>query len=444
MESKPKILLISPTSLDPQGKPIVQKKTYLPGLTLPHLAAITPQNFEVTIVSETSQPIPFTEKWDIVGLTGMGGAGVTRAYQLAEEFRKSGALVVMGGIALTLFNKEETLSHADVVISGEADESWVEFLHDYLDGNVKPSYTMKCVPDITKLPAPAYEKMDLKFYGFWRPVQATRGCPFSCSFCSVSEFFHRSYRKRPVEQVIRDVRAAKKTGSKYIAFIDDNIGVDFNYCKELWTALIPEKIIWISQCSLQIAEDEEMLDLAYRSGCRILSFGVETLNTDSLNHIHKEWNDATDYSSRIRTIRSHGIEVSTEMILGLDGDDIDVFDRTFDFLMKNDISLPRIYILTPVPGTPMYQELKDENRIIDEDIVKYTGGNVVYRPKSMSPQQLQDGYWSVYKRLYSLKNIYKRLRGNPAGLNKFMRLFLLGTNLVYRNHIQKGITPGIV
>ena len=442
--TKPRILLISPTGLDREGRPIVQRKTYLPGLTMPQLAAITPENFDVTCVSETSEPIPWKEHWDIVGLTGMGGAGVIRAYQIADEFKKKGSLVVMGGIAISLFDEEMTRPHTDVIIKGEAEDTWPRFLNDYLNNNVKPLYNMEKVPDVTAFPTPSYHKLNLKYYGFWRPVQATRGCPFPCTFCSISEFFKRSYRKRPVEQVIRDVRAAKASGSKYMAFIDDNIGVDFNYCRELWTALIPEKIIWISQCSLHIAKDDEMLSLAYQSGCRILSFGVETINKESLAQIEKEWNEPSKYEEAFANIKSHGIEISTEMILGLDGDDETVFDKTFDFLMKNKIALPRMYILTPVPGTPMYKQLMNEGRIFDHDFQKYVGGSAVFHPKKMTAKRLEEGYWQLYEKLYSTKNILRRLSGNTANLPPFMRLFVFGTNMAYRNHINRGITPGIV
>ena len=132
------------------------------------------------------------------------------------------------------------------------------------------------------------------------------------------------------------------------------------------------------------------------------------------------------------------------MILGLDGDDETVFDRTFKFLMKNKIALPRMYILTPVPGTPMYNQLMKEGRIFDHDIQKYVGGSAVFHPKNMSAKTLQEGYWNLYKRLYSTKNIYKRLKGNPANLGYYMRLFVLATNMIYQNHIRRGITPGIV
>lgn len=439
-----RILLISPTGLDSKGKPIIQKKTYLPGLTMPQLAAFTPNEFEVKCVSETSEPIPWNEHWDIVGLTGMGGSGVMRAYKIADFFREKGAIVVMGGIAITLFDENTTRAHADVIIKGEAEDTWPRFLNDFLKGNIEPTYEMVDVPDISSFPTPAYDKFNSKYYGLWRPVQATRGCPFPCTFCSISSFFNRSYRKRSIEQVIRDVRAAKANGSKYIAFIDDNIGVDFNYCKELWEALIPEKIIWISQCSIQIAQHDDMLQLAYRSGCRILSFGIETLNEDSLSHIDKEWNNPNNYAKAFANIKRHGIDISTEMILGLDGDDEQVFENTFNFLMENNISLPRMYILTPVPGTSMFNELESEGRIFDYDYLKYVGGSVVYHPKKMSADTLQKGYWSLYKKLYSTKNIFKRLKSNPAKLGLYMRGFVLGTNLIYQNHIRRGITPGIV
>lgn len=444
MESKPKILLVSPTCLDKVGKPIVQRKTYLPGLTMLQLAAVTPPSAEVTIVSETSEDIPFDEHWDLVGVTGMGGSGVIRGYQIAKAFKDLGSTVVMGGIAVSLMEEAQTLQHVDALVIGEAEDLWPQVIEDYIHGRMHRVYRMTNPPDVTTFPVPAYHKLNLSRYGFWRPVQATRGCPFPCTFCSISEFFKRSYRKRPVEQVIRDVRAAKATGSRYIAFIDDNIGVDFNYCRELWEALLDENIIWISQCSLQISENDEMMDLAYRSGCRILSLGIETINKKSLEHVDKAWNRPDRYEEAFRNLRSHGIEISTEMILGLDGDDESVFESTFEFLMDNNIALPRMYILTPVPGTPLHREMDMDNRIFDRDLKKYVGGAAVFYPKNMSPERLQEGYWKLYNKLYSIKNIYKRIGKNPANLGAKMRLFVLGTNMVYRNHINRGITPGIV
>jgi len=387
-----KILLIGPTALDYYGKPIKQRKLHLPGLTLPMLAAVTPDDVNVRLLSETVEDIPFDEHWDMVGITGMG-SGIVRAWQIGDEFRRQGVTVVQGGMAATLAKPEWSLEHADVLVTGEAEELWPQVIADFQTNRLRQIYQMTERPDITNLPLPRYDLMNASKLGVWRPVQATRGCPFTCTYCSITSFFAQSYRKQPVAQVIRDVRAAKRSGSKYIAFIDDNIGVDFDYCAELWEALIPEKIIWMSQCSLHIAEMPELLKLARRSGCRLLSFGIETVNANSLKSIDKEWNRPERYSTAVKTIRDHGIDVSTEMIIGLDGDDASVFQKTFDFIMDNRISVPRVHIITPVPGTPLYEELEKEGRIISPDFGRFSGGQVVYKPLNLESEELQAGYW---------------------------------------------------
>jgi radical SAM superfamily enzyme YgiQ (UPF0313 family) len=291
---------------------------------------------------------------------------------------------------------------------------------------------------------PRYDLLDRRTHGRWRPVQATRGCPFTCDYCSITAFFEQRYRKRPVDQVVRDVRAAKRHGSRYIAFIDDNIGVDWQYCAELWEALIPEKILWISQCSLHIAEHPERLALARRSGCRLLSFGIESVSPASLREHDKAWNRPERYREAIRTIRRHGIDVSTEMIIGMDGDDPTVFQRTYDFLVENEISVPRIHILTPVPGTPLYDRMSRDGRILSEEFGRYSGGQVIFRPRNIDPKALQEGYWRLYERLFSPAGIVRRVGHNRARLGPWMRAFIVGVNLHYRSHIHHRITPGIV
>ena len=322
-----KVLLIGPTALDNQGIPITQKRLYLPGLTLPMLAAVTPEEIQLKLVYETVDKIPFDEDWDLVGLTGMG-SGLFRAWQIADTFRKKGAKVIIGGIAASLVGAEASLKHADAVILGEAEDIWPGILTDVANGSLKKIYSPDKRPDINNLPLPRLDLLEKNKMGLWRPVQATRGCPFPCTFCSITAYYEQTYRKQPVENVIRDVRAAKATGSKYIAFIDDNIGVDFDYAKKLWEALIPENIIWISQCSLHIADRPDMLQLAYESGCRLLSFGIETTTSNSLSGINKEFNHPLEYRELVARIKSFGIDVSTEMMVGLDGDDDSVFQRS--------------------------------------------------------------------------------------------------------------------
>jgi radical SAM superfamily enzyme YgiQ (UPF0313 family) len=303
---------------------------------------------------------------------------------------------------------------------------------------------MERPPAIDALPVPRYDLFDRSTIGRWRPVQATRGCPFTCRFCSITAFFGQGYRKRPVDQVVRDVRAAKRHGTRYVALIDDNIGVDWDYCGRLWEALIPERIIWMSQCSLHIADRPDMLALAYRSGCRLLSFGIESTTAGSLRTVDKEWNRPERYRDAVRLIRAHGIDVSTEMIIGLDGDDDSVFDRTHDFIMDNAISIPRVHILTPVPGTPLYDELRRDGRLLNDDFARFTGGQVVYRPQQLDPTALQSGYWRLYERLFSWRGLWRRIAANPAALRGYMRALVIGVNLHYRAHIRRRICPGIV
>jgi radical SAM superfamily enzyme YgiQ (UPF0313 family) len=438
-----RVLLVAPTALDYCGRPIKQRRLHLPGLTLPMLAAVTPADIDLRLVSETTEDIPFDEPWDLVGLTGMG-SGIGRAWQIADAFRQRGRPVVIGGIAATLGDPAWTLAHADAVVCGEAEEIWPRVVADAAANRLQPVYRMAHPPPIDALPVPRYDLMNRWRLGLWRPVQATRGCPYPCRFCSVAAFSGRRYRKRPVDQVIRDVRAAKRSMSRYITFIDDNIGVDWDYCAELWEALIPERIIWMSQCSLHIADHPDLLALAYRSGCRLLSFGIESTNPASLEMIDKEWNRPDRYRDAVRAIRAQGIDVSTEMIIGLDADDASVFERTYRFLMDSAISVPRIHILTPVPGTPLFAQLQAEGRILSTDFSRYSGGQVVFRPRQLDAGELQAGYWKLYEQLFTWPAIWHRAVRNRAGLGAYMRGVVLAVNLHYRGHVRRRINPGIV
>jgi radical SAM superfamily enzyme YgiQ (UPF0313 family) len=407
------------------------------------LAAVTPAGCEVRLVHETVEPIPYGEPWDLVGITGMG-SGIVRAWHIADAFRERGTKVVIGGIAATLVGPDRSLEHADAVVSGEAEETWPEVVRDFEAGRMRATYRAASPPPIDTLPVPRYDLLDRHKLGRWRPVQATRGCPHTCDFCSVTAFFGGHQRRRPVEQVVRDVRAAKRHGTRYIAFIDDNIGVDWDYCADLWEALIPEQILWMSQCSLHVTEQPGLLGLARRSGCRLLSIGIESVNAESLAIHRKAWNRPARYHDALTVIRGEGIEVSTEMMIGLEGDDASVFERTFDFIMDNRIAVPRVFIVTPVPGTPLFDRMRRDGRLLQEDFSRVNGGEVIFRPNRLTVAQLQDGYWKLYRRLMSLPAIVRRLARNRAGLGPYLRAFVLGVNLHYRHHIRRGITPGIV
>jgi radical SAM superfamily enzyme YgiQ (UPF0313 family) len=330
------------------------------------------------------------------------------------------------------------------VVLGEAEGSWPEVVADFLSGHLKECYPMRQRPDVAALPQPRYDLLSRQEQGLWRPVQATRGCPFPCQFCSIQAYFETSYRKRPVEQVLRDVRAARATGSRYITFIDDNIGVDWKYFAELMEAVAAEDIRWASQCSIHIADKPEMLDLAYRSGCRILSFGIESVNPASVASVQKTFNQPERYQELLGRVRDHGIAVSTEMIVGMEADTEATFEHTYRFIMDNRIPLPRLYILTPVPGTQLYRDYQAQGRIFNHDVADYNGGKCVFHPTGMDAETLQESYWTLYRRLYTLPAIAKRMRGVPRETEAAVRAFILATNFHYRGHIRRRITPGIV
>lgn len=438
-----RILLISPTALDFYGQPIKQGRIHLPGLTLPMLAAVTPPEVELKLIMETTQDIPFNEHWDAVGLTGMG-SGIVRAWQIASIFKENKVKVIIGGIAASLADPELILKHCDALVIGEAEELWPLVIEDLQRGTLKRIYKSDHRPDIENLPVPRYDLIRNLKIGLWRPVQATRGCPFTCNFCSVASFSDRNYRKKPIHDVIRDVRAAKKYGTKYIAFIDDNICVDLDYCHDLFENLIEEKIIWMSQSSLHLTEHPELVKLAYKSGCRILSIGIESLNKSSLEQIDKNWNNPERYASAFKVLRNNGIDVSTEMIIGLDGDDDSVFQNTYNFIVKNKISIPRVHIITPVPGTQLFERMLSDNRITSQDFGRYSGGKVNFIPKNIKAEILQKGYWSLYKELFSWHSILKRIFINEANLDPYMQAVVWAVNLRYKYHVHHRICPGIV
>ena len=284
-------------------------------------------------------------------LRGMG-SGSVRAWQIADMFRKKGIKTIIGGIGPSLFDPEITLRHADALVIGEAEDIWKQLLNDFRYGKLKRIYRQEKISELSKLPTPRYDLMNLKKMGFMRSVQATRGCPYSCRFCSVTAFYGCDYRKRPVDKVIQDVRAVIRTGSRYVVFIDDNIFFDHDYNRELWKALIPEKIIWISSSTLHIAKYPDLMELAYKSGCRMLSVGLESLEPENLKNVQKNWNQPAKYRKSIEILRAHGIMVSASIMMGMDNDTPDTFRQVFDFVMESHIPVPRIMILTP------YQELR--------------------------------------------------------------------------------------
>lgn len=402
---KKKILLINPgvdSAINNRQKRINQKRLHFPGLGLPYLAALTPPDYEVEIIDEENEKITEYRKADLVGITGKT-IQAPRMYEIAEEYRKLGVPVILGGVHVTFMN-DEAMQHSDSVVTGEAEELWQEILTDFSNGKLKKKYDGPGVKSLDYLPIPRLDLLDGPAFRFPRgslnAIMTTRGCPFNCTFCSVRQMFGQNIRKRSVENVVAEINRMRK--SDFFLFYDDNIFNFRDYSMSLFRRLQYERIFWGGHASLDIAEDPELLKAAYKAGCRSLIIGVESLNPENNNYISKKA-DKDLFGRQIRIIRDMGIEnLTLAFIVGFDNDSPATFEDIYNFVSKNNIQSVQVSVLTPLPGTSLFYDLKKENRIINYDWINYDLNHVVYNPKKMKPEELQEKYDELEKSLYRL------------------------------------------
>lgn len=436
-----KILLIQSTPYDTYGKPIKKKKLYFVGLALPLLAAMTPSDWEVEICLETIEEIPFDTDAAFIAIGGMGHA-VVRSIDIAKEFKKRGKTVVMGGYMASLM-PEEAKKYCDSVVIGDAERIWEKLIKDFESGQLNDFYEEEL--KVLTTPTPRFDLIMNKSIGDFLPVQAGRGCPNSCSFCSVHCLYKNRYYKRDVSEVVRDIKQVKELGFNKFLLLDDNIISDRKYLKELCKEIKNLNMKWLSQCSISIGRDEELLKLVADSGCIALSFGLESISKESLNCMDKSWANPAEYPQLIKNIQKAGIDISTEMVVGADGDSLESIGATAAFIRDNKVVVPRFYILTPIPGTKYYDQMKAMNRIYKEDMYSYNGSEAVHIPKNMSPEELTKAYWELYEEVFSYNSIFKRTvfrKDFFSGPGKY--LFYLMVNLYYRYQIKRRITPNII
>jgi len=260
----------------------------------------------------------------------------------------------------------------------------------------------------------------------------------------VSCLYKGRYIKRPLEEVVRDIKQIKDLGFKKILLLDDNIFSDRDYLHKLLDTFIELNVTWMSQCEITIGHDNDLLQKLYKSGCQTLSFGLESITKESLDKMDKSWAKPSDYDYLIQNIRKHGIDVSTEMVVGAEGDTLESIRKTKDFIEKNKISVPRFYILTPFPGTRFFEQIEKAGRLVNKDIYSYDGTSAVYKPQNMTPDELTAVYWELYENLFTFKSIIKRNILRKEML-KMPHKYLFNTivNLYYREQIKRRITPNI-
>jgi len=384
-----------------------------PSLALANIAALTPKEDEIFVVDEQISPIDYDLDVDLVAIS-VNTSIVNRSYKIADNFRKKGVKVVLGGLHPSLM-PEESLKHADSIIIGDADGMWEQLVKDFKNNKLQKKYVNNQKRDLRYLPIPKREIFKGMGYVNTNFVETSRGCPNHCKFCSTSPFYHHMHRTRPIEDVIRDVKNVKSFPKKFIFFVDDNIIGDKEYAKKLFKALIPLNIYWISQATVDIGEDEELVKLAAKSGCFGLFLGFESISKANLDEMGKEHNHINKYKQTINMLHKHGIGIEAGFIFGFDKDDKSVFKHTFNFLKQTKIDSFLAIYLTPIPGTIMYDKFKKQNRLITDDYSKYDFRHIVFRPENMASQEIFDGISWISKKFYSKKLVTKRIFYNLRG-----------------------------
>lgn len=420
-----RIALISPKGpLYRRRGGIFKKSLRYQPLTLTTLAALVPSDVSVDLrlFDEGIQDVPEDLEADLVGLTIITGTAI-RAYQLADQFRKRGITVVLGGPHVTLI-PEDAAPHADSIVTGYAEDTWPQLLRDFSAGRMKPRYDQAADLNLAGRPFPRRELLPARHYLTTSVFEATRGCVHNCDFCVVPTAWGKRPLQKPVEDVIADIR---KQGGRKIIFVDLNLIAHRGYALRLFAALEPLGVQWYGLATVLLAEDAELLDRAARSGCRGLLMGLESISTTNLRSSQKGFNSPERFIHVVEQLHRHGIALQGCFVFGLDDDEPDVFLKTAEFAVQARIDLPRFAIATPFPNTGLYRRLEDEGRILTKNWELYDGQHVVFRPMKMSETELLRGTEAAWKHAYSMSAIVRRIRHSPAPWP-----VRLGTNLGYR------------
>ncbi|MCP3892001.1 MAG: B12-binding domain-containing radical SAM protein [Desulfobulbaceae bacterium] len=399
-------------------------------LTMPLLAALAPPELEIEfeLIDESIDNVPDKTGANLVAISAITGTA-TRAYELAEHFRKQGIPVVLGGVHVSLL-PDEAQRHADSIVIGTAENTWPQLLRDFAEGRLKKRYTesQKEQPSELILPPPRNDLLRRSGYMVADTVMATRGCPHVCDFCTIPAL-GVGYVKRPIADVIRDIKAAP---SRYIAINDVSLVDDVEYAFELFRAMVPLKKRWGGLATTKLVESPQLVEVMAESGCNYLLFGFESFAPNALGEIHKSFNHQDKYRELMELLHEHNISVQGCFIFGFDHDDKTIFQSTVEQINELQIDIPRFSILTPYPGTGLYRTLSAENRIISYKWEDYDTMHVVFQPELMTPGELYAGFKWAYRETFKMSHVIRRTMGW-----KFSSLINLLGNMNYRKFSRR-------
>jgi radical SAM superfamily enzyme YgiQ (UPF0313 family) len=394
-----------------------------PPLGLYTIVSLLRNEHDVVVQNENIEDIVY-DKPDIVGIM-VSLDVLPAAIEISAKFRLLGIPVIAGGVHITTAYSTIPNGVFDAICIGPAEGTWIDILRDLKEGKLKSVY--RCSEKFTgkDIVSPAYDLIPKDKYLYCNIIHTSRGCPFKCDFCYNSFGEHR-YVHREIDDIIAEI---KRINRKHIMIIDDNFIGNPKWTMELLRAFIPLKIKWNAAVSINVVNIPGMLDLMKESGCQGLFIGFESINPSSIGEVHKVQNDRNKYEYAIQEIHKRGFMINASFVFGLDSDTPEVFQQTLDWIVEQKLETITSHILTPYPGTKLYDVLLHENRIICDDLAKYNTAHVVFQPKNMTSQQLYDGYIWIYNELYSFKNIIKRL---PKAKKQWIPY--LTFNLLYRKY----------
>jgi radical SAM superfamily enzyme YgiQ (UPF0313 family) len=425
LDRKIKIVLVSPKGPLYRHRGGIWKKSlrYQP-LTLTTLAALIPSEIPVDIqlFDEGIADVPLDVEADLIGLTVITGTA-SRAYELADHFRRRGVTVALGGPHVTLI-PEDAAPHADAVVVGYAEDAWPQLLRDFKAGHMRSRYDQAPDLDLANRPFARRELLPSRRFLTNNVFEATRGCVHNCDFCVVPAAWGRKPLQKPVADVVADIR---QHGARKLIFVDLNLIADRAHALQLFAALIPLRLQWYGLATVLLAEDPALLELAARSGCKGLLMGLESISPQNLRQSHKGFNSPEKYVQVVERLHQHGIALQGCFVFGLDHDGPEVFLKTAEFAVQARIDLPRFAIVTPFPNTALYLRLQAEGRILTRNWELYDGQHAVFRPAKLSVDELQQGTEAAWKYAYSFRSIARRIAHSPAPWP-----VKIGTNLGYR------------